>query len=186
MKVGPDKNILDPNSISFEEREKQIEDEKEREKEQQKRKKQSPYSNWYQFNRDHSDKMIWLATNHPKAQAILLFLLDQMDDYNAVICSYQVLQETLGIAQATIARSIKVLKERGFIAIYKSGTSNVYIINDELAWGSWGNNREYCKFPANVILSATENQEYKNKISFDKLKQITSKTKETEGQNYED
>lgn len=175
MNVVPKRNVSDPYSVTFEQRQKELEEEQRREEEQRKREMQSPYSNWYQFNRQHSDKMIWLATNHPKAQAILLFLLDQMDKYNAVVCSYQVLQETLGIAQATIARGIKVLKDKGFIAIYKSGTSNVYVVNDDLAWSSWGNNRQYCKFPANVILSATENQEYLDKIKANKIKLLDVK-----------
>ena len=134
--------------------------------------KQSPYSNWYQFNREHTKEMIWLATEHPKAQAILLFLLDQMDNYNAVMCSYQVIQEALSIGRATITRAIAVLKEKGFLVILKSGTSNVYVINDDLAWSSWGMNRRYCKFPANVVLSASENQDYMDKLEQAKLKQL--------------
>lgn len=140
--------------------------------------KQSPYSNWYQFNREHTKEMIWLATAHPKAQAILLFLLDQMDNYNAVMCSYQVFQDALNIGRATITRSIAVLKEKGFLAIFKSGSSNVYIINDNLAWSSWSTNRRYCKFPANVILSASENQEYMDKLEEARLKQLSVTEKE--------
>lgn len=135
--------------------------------------KQSPYSNWYQFNKEHTREMIWLATKYPKAQAILLFLLDQMDDYNAVMCSYTVFQEALNIGKATITRSVAILKEKGFIAILKSGTSNVYVVNDNLAWSSWSTNRKYCKFPANVILSATENQDYLEKVEQVKFKQLS-------------
>ena len=48
---------------------------------------------------------MWLALKHPKAHAILLFLVDQMDNYNAVMCSYQVIQEVLGISRANGQRS---------------------------------------------------------------------------------
>ena len=82
-----------------------------------------------------------------------------MDKYNAVVCSYKVFQEALGMGQATVARSIKYLKENGFLYVYKTGTSNVYVANKDLVWNSWGNNVEYCEFPANIVLSASEQEE---------------------------
>ena len=63
-----------------------------------------------------------------------------MDNYNAVICSYQVFQEALGMSGRTVSRAIKYLKDNGFIYIYKSGSSNVYIANKNLVWRSWGTN----------------------------------------------
>ena len=44
----------------------------------------------------------------------------------------------------------------------KSGTSNVYIVNPDVAWTSYGNQKQYCKFQANVLLSSSENAEYLN------------------------
>ena len=142
-----------------------------------KRERQSPFSRWTQFNLEKTQKLMWLTLKYPKAHAILLFLVDQMDDYNAVMCSYQVLQEVLEVGQATIARSIKVLKENGYIAVLKSGTSNVYAINDKLYWKSWANNRRYSKFPANVVLALSEQeknyQQAFNDVEADRLKVVT-------------
>lgn len=173
--VGQEHNVLNPGSFTFEERQKQLEEQDAKEKAAMQREKNSPYSNWYQFNRDHTAEMIWLTTHYPKAQAILLFLLDQMDSYNAVMCSYTVLQEALNMSKATVQRAIKILKDNGYIAILKSGTSNVYVVNKELAWGSWGKNFKYCKFPANVVLSATENEEYLNKLKSSRIKSVDTK-----------
>ena len=97
--VSDTKNIINPNSMSFEERQKDLEQQAQMQKIINKKMKDSPFSNFYQFNREYSKEMIWLATNHPKANGILLFLLDQMDSYNAVMCSYKVLQEALGMEQ---------------------------------------------------------------------------------------
>ena len=166
------KKYFDENRRTFDERKQELEDISKRESEEREREKQSPYSNWYQFNRDHTKEMIWLATNHPKAQAMLLFLLEQMDNYNAVMCSYLVFQEALSISKQTITRSIKVLKDNGFLHIMKSGTSNIYVINNDLAWSSWGKNFKYCKFPANIVLSAGENREYFSKIDYTNIKQV--------------
>ena len=130
-------NIYTPNIISFEER--QIELEKIEEKEEKQRqlnerlRKNSPFSNFYQFNRDFSKQMIWLAGKNAKAHQILLFLLDQMDSYNALMCSYKVIQEALGISESTAKRGIKLLKEHGFIGVYRSGSSNIYAVNKNLA-----------------------------------------------------
>lgn len=172
LTVSDEKKVFDDNHRTFEEREKELKKQQEYEEKQHEREKQSPFTNWYQFNREHSKDMIWLANNYPKAQVILLFLLEHMDDYNAVMCSYRVFQDAFSISKNTVTRNLNVLKEKGFIVIMKSGSSNVYIVNKNLAWSSWGNNLKYCKFPANVILSAAENKEYADNMEKVKLKQI--------------
>lgn len=178
LKVSNNPNINDPNSISFDERQKQLEEEAKRDElRRKKEEKDSPFSNFYQFNRAHSKEMIWLATNYPKAQAILLFLLDQMNNVNAVVCSYQVLQEALGISRPTITRAIKILKDHNFIDVYKSGTTNVYAVNKNLAWSSWGKNYKYAKFDAKIIIAASE-QEKMASVKSEKLKVVKIKDSE--------
>ncbi|MGL5647181.1 MAG: helix-turn-helix transcriptional regulator [Clostridium sp.] len=124
----------------------------------------SKFKNFYQINKEHSNKLIALAMKNPKAHGLLLFILDNMDGLNALQCSSVVFQEALGMSRTTIYRLIKFLEENGFIAILKSGTNNVYVVNDDLAWSSWGNNKKYCKFPATVILSGSENSEFLNQL----------------------
>lgn len=155
-------------SISFDERRKYFDEMDKLNKKKQQQEKNTPFSRWTQFNLDHTQKMMWLQLKHPKAAAIMSFFVDQMDEYNAVMCSYQVLQEVLDTSKATIQRSIKTLKDNGYIAILKSGSSNVYAINDTVYWKSWGNNRQYSKFPANVVLALSE-QEEAYQISMDDL-----------------
>lgn len=121
--------------------------------------KKSPFRDFYQVNKERTDDLMWLLNENPNSYKILLFLFDHMDKYNAVMCSYQVLQEALTISRATASRAIKLLKDHGFIHVYKSGTSNVYVTNPDLVWNSWGNNRQYCEFPANIVLSASEQEE---------------------------
>ena len=111
ISVSNTREIMNPNSLTFDERQMELEKQSEAEKLARKKMKNSPFSNFYQFNREHSKEMIWLATNYPKANGILLFLLDQMDDYNAVMCSNKVISEALGIGRTTVSTSIKVLKD---------------------------------------------------------------------------
>ena len=185
LRVSEKLNVLDPCSVTFEERTRQIEA---KQREVRKREKNSPFSRWTQFNNEHTKDLMMLAMKYPKAHAILYFLVDQMDNYNACICSYKVMQEVLDCGQATIARNIKTLKDLGFLAILKSGNANVYTINDKVYWKSWGNNRQYSKFPANVVLAMSEQDNYKqaeegHQINFEdlkteKFKAITLKVKE--------
>jgi len=156
--VSQERDIINPNSMNFEEREAQLKAQEEADKKARRKMKDSPFSSFYQFNREHSKEMIWLATTHPKANGILLFLLDQMDNYNAVMCSNTVICEALGIGRTTVSTSIKVLKEHSFIKIYKSGNSNVYAVNKSLAWSSWGTNHQYAKFDAKIIISKSEQE----------------------------
>lgn len=175
LTVSDKPNVLNPNSLSFDERSKQLEEQKKSEAEARQREKKSPFSRWTQFNNEHTKELMMLAIKYPKAHAILYFLVDQMDNYNACICSYKVMQEVLGCGQATIARNIKTLKDLGFLAILKSGNANVYTINDKVYWKSWGNNRQYSKFPANIVLAMSE-QEEQYQISFEDLKSEKIKT----------
>jgi DNA-binding transcriptional ArsR family regulator len=174
LAVSDKPEILKHRSVSFDERKAQndrvaLSDERQRE-----RAKHSPFSRWTQFNNAHTKELMWLAVKHSKAHAILYFLVDQMDEYNAVICSYKVLEEVLEISKATVQRNLQVLKENGFIAILKSGTSNVYAINDSVYWKSWGNNRRYSKFPANVVLALSE-QEDRVQLTFPELTYVKHK-----------
>jgi len=149
--------------------------------EYEKREKHSPFKRWYQFNSEHTKALMWLALKHPKAQAILYFLVDQMDSYNAVMCSYKVLQEVLDISKDTVRINIKILKDNGFIAVLKSGTSNVYAVNDSVYWKSWGKNLMYSKFPANVVLALSEQEAlYQAKVSSQKIKCATVGLDETD------
>lgn len=176
LSVTSERNTKDINAITFQERKKEIDSQKQAENEQRQREKKSPYTRWTQFNNQHTRELITLAMKYPKAHAILYFLVDNMDEYNAVMVSSQVIEEILGISRTTVYRNVKILEQQNFIAILKSATSNIYTINDDIYWRSWGNNHKYSKFPANIILSDSEQTiEYQNKIKALKTKTIEIK-----------
>ena len=121
-------------------------------------KRKSPFTKWTQLNNDEEAQAAryWLMKQSSDAYCIMDFLASKMDNYNAVICSYKVLQEVFGYSQATIARAIKLLKEHKYIDVKKSGTSNIYMLNKHLYWNSWGTNYVYAEFDAKVIIAASE------------------------------
>ena len=112
----------------------------------------------------------------PIAYRIFKFLINNMDDYNAVVCSQTVIQETFDVSRVTVSRAVKLLKDKGYIAVFKSGTSNVYALNDKIVWNSWGTNYSQSKFPANVIISISEQeQSIQDKFKAVKHKEIVIK-----------
>ena len=123
--------------------------------------RKSPYKKWVQTNtsKEACEADYWLVAHSPAAYRISKFLVANMDRYNAVICSYKVMQEKFNLGQATVARAIKLLKKHKFVDIVKSGTSNVYMINKQLYWNSWGTNYAYAEFGAKIIISASEQDE---------------------------
>lgn len=173
MRVGAS---LKNNDITFEQRKHELErlnkqDEERwgREERERAQASKSPYKDWAQLNRKNVVHLIKAAQENPTALSVLLFLIENMNKMNAIVASYTVIQGMLGMSKPTVTRSIKYLKEKGFIAIYKSGSSNVYVVNNNLVWTNYGNKVMYSKFPANVILSASEQSEIDQhtKLKFD-------------------
>lgn len=176
LHVSEKMNPNDKNSISYESRKRQIEEDEKREEEERQRQRKSPYKRWFQMNKDAWKAEDWLMGKSPIAYRIFRFLINNMDSYNAIMCSYQVIQEQFNVSKPTITRAIKLLKENQYIDVYKSGTSNVYAINKQIAWNSWGNNFKHGKFSANIILSESE-QEKQTQLKIQKHQEVTLNNK---------
>lgn len=157
--VGNEKNVLKSNQMSFDERKQQLEQEDKIIEAQREREKKSTFNDFAQLNRKNIAHLIAACNADKQALRLLLFMIEKMDNFNALICSYKVFEEQLNISKATITRAIKYLKDNGFLHIKKTGTANVYILNDDLVWRNSGDKHQYCQFPANVILSAAEQPE---------------------------
>lgn len=126
-------------------------------------KEEQKNKDFIQLYRNHIDDVTNLARQNPRAYDLFMLLCKHMDGTNALCASNVVLQEIMGgVSRATITRAVKYLKDNGWICVLKSGTSNVYIVNPDVAWTSYGNQKSYCKFQANVLLSSSENAEYLN------------------------
>lgn len=173
LTVGTNHNVLGSHSTTFEERQRQLEEDKKREEDEQAREKKSPYKDFVQVNKEAYKLEDKLMSESPIAYRIFRFLVNNMDGYNAVVCSQTVLQEKFDIGRTTVFRAIKLLKEKKVIDIYKSGTTNVYSINKNIVWNSWGSNFKYAKFSANILISESEQQEDEIKLKAIKHKEIT-------------
>lgn len=116
--------------------------------------------NFVQLNRDFMMDIATLGKENPTALTVFLFISQNMDGNNALCVSMKALEEALELSRSTLSRAVKHLKDKGWMCVLKTGTSNVYIINPEIEWTSWANQKQYCKFQTNVIVSPTENIEF--------------------------
>lgn len=162
-------DILRCNRLNYME---QIKAEEEAEKQAEREKKKSPFNKWYQINIKNNAFLSKLAIDQPKALAILLFIFEKMDGYNAVVLPTTVIMEVFGISRHTACKAIKYLKDNGYIYCKSAGSMPIYIANNNLVWKSWGSNTAYCEFPANVVLTSTD-QEDREEIEF-KVRKYTS------------
>jgi Fe2+ or Zn2+ uptake regulation protein len=153
-------------------RKRELEIKEQEEKENEEREKAKKNNNFVMVYRDHMPEMRWLMKKSGVASSILNFIMEHMDNKNALCCSYAVLEDYFDVSTSTVKRSIKLLYENGFIDIMKSGTSNIYIVNNEVAWTSWRNQKEYCKFEGNMLVSKKENKDYFYRNQFDKFKEL--------------
>lgn len=151
----------------------QLREKEEAERAKKQREEDKKNSDFVQVYRRHMEQIAELGTENPTALKLLLFFMAHMDGTNALCVSNITLQEIFNCSKPTVCKAIKYLKDNGWICVLKSGTANVYIVNPEVAWSSYGYQKQYCKFNATVFLSESENTEYlQNKRAFNKFKTI--------------
>lgn len=116
--------------------------------------------NFVQVNRDFMMDIAMLSKENSNALTVFMFISQNMDGNNALCISMKALEEALNLSRSTLSRAVKYLKEKGWLCILKTGTSNVYIINPEIEWTSWANQKKYCQFKTNVIVTPSENPDF--------------------------
>lgn len=128
----------------------------------------SPVKNANNIDRAHENKdfvMLYrhfikqisdLGVQNPTALRILLFLIKHMDGTNAIGAPQKLIANMLGLSRQTVSTHIAYLQEHGWIEIYKLGKANVYVINPEVVWTSYADQRQYCKFQGTFLLDSED------------------------------
>lgn len=112
------------------------------------------------YYRNFLDEVTKMAGENYMAFKLFQFLCKNMDGGNALVISMNALSEIMNVSTKTIQRAVKYLKDNGWICVLKSGTSNVYIVNPDVAWTSYADQKSSCRFQASVVLSGSENAEF--------------------------
>lgn len=116
----------------------------------------SPFSEWVQLNQNGLQHLMMLNTISPLATNILYFLIKNANNYNCVIVSQSTLGKVFDKSITSINLAIKKLKEHNFINIQKDGRGNMYFVNANLMWKSYGTNYKFAEFNAKIIFSQEE------------------------------
>lgn len=98
-----------------------------------------------------------LGMQDSQALRVLLFITRHMDNRNALAVPMTLIAEMLDVSRQTVSAKIKYLAENGWIAVYKLGRQNVYIVNPDVVWTSYAEEKAYCKFESMVMLSSSDN-----------------------------
>lgn len=119
---------------------------------------------FYQLNKKMFPAFRKLMMDYPMAGNIMLFLMEQMDNTNSVIISYEALSEVFRKTRQCLSKAIKYLKEEKFIGVYRTGNMNVYCLNANVVWHRSRENIKYAKFKTNVYMTYNEQMVKENKL----------------------
>lgn len=113
---------------------------------------------WLQSDKAAHKAMWMLGVKHPTALAVLHFMVSKMQrGTNGVVISASALAKQMGISTRTVQATIAVLRDSKFVQVLKSGNTNVYIINSQVAWqGERG--RRFASFNAQITVDEQEQE----------------------------
>jgi len=148
-------------------RQKQIADEEKAEEESRKNR------DFVQYSRKSMKELAYLQQKSGLAGALFTYISMNMNTENKLLVSQETLAEIFEVNRVSISKAIKLLIEKKFLTILKSGNSNIYCLNADVVWSTDNKKKEYAEFKTNVIISKTE-----QKVRTTRLKQLSLKIDE--------
>ena len=113
--------------------------------------RKSRFKNFGQLNYKKSKVLEEVAAKNGLSAAIFLYFSRKSDGYNRVVCPYSTLKKEFGASERSISRAITLLEEKKMITVYKTGTANEYVLDDNLIWKSRPAQHDKCRYDMNVI-----------------------------------
>jgi len=114
--------------------------------------------NFIQLSEIYMQTFIKLNTENSSGFNFFMFLLDKMDRRNAILISRDTLAALFNVKVLTISRWTRWCKDKKLIDVVKSGSSNIYCVNSNLAWKAGADKKHYAKFTTEVIVSKEEQE----------------------------
>ena len=118
-----------------------------------------PRGTWVQTQREAHEAWARLFRQSPRAAELLHLLVARVGRHNAVVISQTTLAKLMGRSRDTVKRAVTELRASRFIEVRQigdRGTTNAYIINDQVAWQGKRDGIRYSLFSAQVIVSENE------------------------------
>lgn len=114
--------------------------------------------NFVQLYDDHLELLMGMASENPTALTVFVWIIRFMDNRNALVASQQAIADSLGIHKNTVYLAVKYLKAKKAIDVFKSGSTNVFAVNAQIAWRDTADAKKYAHFDAKVYISELEQQ----------------------------
>lgn len=125
---------------------------------------------YYMMSRAAEKNLRALQKENPSAALLFSVIRENMQiGTNAVAISNTAFCKLIGKSRATVTRAIKHLTEHNYVQVIKVGTTNTYVVNEQVAFaGSPGQRKAV--FSATVVAHECEQEEGWNEVK--KLKAI--------------
>jgi hypothetical protein len=115
-------------------------------------------ADFVQVARRSMDELGQLAIRAPKAMGLLVMIAKRMGRQNALVASYDTLQQLTGLSRATVQRSLKLLRDERWITTLRVGSASAYVVNAAVMWTTHGHLKS-AAFTATVVTTERENPE---------------------------
>jgi len=99
-----------------------------------------------------------LTRKNPTAASVFYLFMQHMDKSNCLIVSMETIGSKLSMSRATVYRAVRYLKQNNYIAILKSGATNVYTLNANIVWRDRGDKKMEALLYGAVLLSLDEQE----------------------------
>jgi len=90
---------------------------------------------------------------------LFLLMMQMMDESNGLVATQTILAGRLGVSRPTIISAVKYLEANKYISVYKSGNSNVYMLNASLVWKEKSDKKYEAELYCKVLLSLDDQTE---------------------------
>ena len=87
-----------------------------------------------------------LGRQSPGALCVFLFLIRNMDGNNAIGITMEAISEYVNLSRQTVSKHLRYLEENGWIQSFRICRNKIYVVNDSIAWTSYGVQRSNCLF----------------------------------------
>jgi len=128
------------------------------------------HGGYYMMSRAAEKNLRALQIASPAAALVFSVIRENMQiGTNAVAISNTALCKIIGKSRATVTRAIKHLAEHNYVDIVKIGTTNTYVVNEQVAFAGSAGQRK-AVFSATVVAHECEQEEGWDQVK--KLKAI--------------
>lgn len=125
---------------------------------------------YYMMSRAAEKNLRALQKENPSAALLFSVIRENMQiGTNAVAISNTAFCKLIGKSRATVTRAIKHLTEHNYVQVIKVGTTNTYVVNEQVAFAGNPGQRK-AVFSATVVAHECEQEEGWNEVK--KLKAI--------------